>query len=162
MRSTFESACHLLASGAALLVSLSLLAACAASPHRAAQASGAALKPSQLVMGREQYEGKEILVRGYLSIEPDSICLIDPERALDEEPPREVMLSVMGLERLQPGYQRFDRQVVEFRARFKSNVIADNQFLLNGCGRRGVVIESDQRPSVVLSRTPPQDQGGLQ
>lgn len=161
MRSTFESACHLLASGATLLVSLTLLAAGAASPHKAAQVSGAALTPSQLVMGGDQYEGKKILVRGYLSIEPDSICLIGPERALDEEPPREAMLSVKGLERLQPGFQTFDRQVVEFRARFKLNVVADNQFLLNGCGRRGVEIESDQHPRVVLSKTQLPVQGGL-
>jgi hypothetical protein len=147
---------------AAFLVSLALLTACVSHPQKAAQLSGAALTPSQIVMGGEQCEGKDIVVRGYLSIQPDSICLIDPERALDEEPPREAMLSVMGLDHLQPGFQTFNRPVVEFNARFELNVVAGDQFLLNGCGRRGVEIESDQHPPVVVSRTPPPVQGGLQ
>jgi predicted component of viral defense system (DUF524 family) len=59
------------------------------------------------------------------------------------------MLSVLGLEKLRPDFQAFDGKVIEFRAKFKSYAIADDQFLLNGCGRRGVEIELEQQPRVV-------------
>ena len=128
---------------------ITMLVGCASQPNRAETESAHSLVPSQLAHGGDEYEQEEVLVRGHLSIEPDSICLIDPQYASDEDPPRESMLSVLGLEKLRPDFQAFDGKVIEFRAKFKSYAIADDQFLLNGCGRRGVEIELEQQPRVV-------------
>lgn len=109
----------------------------------------ASLVPSEIFANRDVHEDQLVLVRGYLSIEPDSICLIDPDHSSDTEPPRNSLFSVLGLELLQPNFEKFQGKVIVFRARFKSRVAKDNQFLLNGCGRPGVQIESDQTPIVL-------------
>lgn len=88
-------------------------------------------------------------VLGYLSIEPDSICLIDPDRASDETPPDSSLFSVLGLERLRPSFEKLAGKVIVVNGRFRSNVAPESAFLLNGCGKPGIEIESDQTPVVL-------------
>lgn len=132
----------------ALIGFCALIVGCVSTPTNSGSVEGA-LSPSEILADRENYEGQVVLVRGFLSIEPDSICLIDPEHSGDADPPMDSLFSVLDLDRLKPSFDRFNGKVIVFRARFKSKIAREDQFLLHGCGRSGVQIESGQVPVVL-------------
>lgn len=127
------------------LLAFSLIGGCASI---SAAPPIASMMPSEIVANRESLEGKIVVVRGYLSVEPDSVCLIDPDYANDTDPPPSSLFSVIGLEFLRPNFEFYKGKVIVFSARFRSRLARENQFLLNGCGYPGVEIETSQRPLV--------------
>lgn len=107
-----------------------------------------ALTPTEISASRNQFDGQVLLIRGYLSIRPDEICLIDPVYAESDEVPKGAHFSVLGLELLRPNFEFFNGKEILITARFKSQLASENQWLLKGCGRSGILIESPQTPTV--------------
>jgi len=140
------------ASYCALALAMLPLVGCNHTPVEDPSMYDDAKTPLELNNNRALYEGKKVLVRGYLYVDAEAICLVEPEFSLSESPPRDAEFSVLGLALLTLNTKQLAGKEIVFVATYKSNLTPEPGFLLKGCGKSGVVIEEAQTPHLLQNR----------
>lgn len=128
------------------IMALGLLSSCVSSTSKQDIGAREPLYPSDLNKNGAEYDGKEILVRGFLFEDADLICLVDKKITNKNEIAKEGAITVLGLEKLRPIRKDYAGMELSFVARYSSDLLGPGVVLMAGCGQRGVRIENIQKP----------------